>query len=157
MTQIRLATPFDRMLIVDIAQNHIRSSEWADARAMQSRSTRTASGSLAHTVASQLKAYLAGKLAVFDLPFAFEGSAFEIAIWKTVLTIPFGMRVSYGDVARVAGHPGAHRGVARAMATLDFALFVPAHRVVGADGKVKGAAPDSMRVRLLDFESAVES
>ena len=147
-----ISTPFERQFIIESSDEHILSSRWSDAGARAEPQSRLKSGTLPFEASQQLKAYFSRRLKVFDLPLAFSGSDFDIAIWRTVFTIPFGIRVSYGRVAGVAGRPGAHRGVARAMANLDFALFVPAHRVVGADGKVKGAEPGSMRLQLLAFE-----
>jgi len=113
---------------------------------------KTRRGSLAAEVVRQVAAYAKKRLVVFDLPLDLGGTEFELAVWRAVMTIPFGLRVSYADVARAVDRPAAHRGVARAMAATPYALFIPAHRVVGADGKVKGAAPNSMRMRLLAFE-----
>ena len=72
--------------------------------------------------------------------------------WRCVAALEVGEIVSYADVARAIGRPGAHRGVATAMGRSPLDLFIPAHRVVGADGRIRGASPGSMRRALLAFE-----
>jgi methylated-DNA-[protein]-cysteine S-methyltransferase len=102
----------------------------------------------------QVRAYFERRLARFDLPLAFEGTAFHIAVWRAVASLSFGEFVSYADVARAVGKPLAHRGVAAAMAMTPIDLLIPAHRVIGADGRIKGAGPASVRFRLAEFELA---
>lgn len=105
--------------------------------------------------AAQVRAYFRKRLNRFDLPLHFEGTQLQIEVWRMVATLEFGEIASYSDVARILGRPRAHRGVAAAMCKTPIDLFVPAHRVVGADGSVRGAGPNSMRRRLLSFEGIV--
>jgi O-6-methylguanine DNA methyltransferase len=149
--QLLIPTPFSRSLAVEVNDDTIVASSWASVRAA-TEMPKTKRGSLAAEVVRQVSAYAMKRLVVFDLPLDLSGTEFELAVWRAVMTIPFGISVSYSEVARAIDRPAAHRGVARAMASLQYALFVPAHRVVGADGKVKGAAANSMRTRLLAFE-----
>jgi len=68
-------------------------------------------------------------------------------ILRAVARIPRGKVATYGDIAYIAGYPGAARQVAWA---LHSSKGVPWHRVVGAGGKIllPGTAGMEQRFRL---------
>jgi methylated-DNA-[protein]-cysteine S-methyltransferase len=102
---------------------------------------------------AHLDAYFARRAPRIDVPLVLAGTDFQIAVWRTVAALPAGERASYAEVARAIGRPNAHRGVASALGKAPLAIFVPAHRIVGADGCVRGATEGSLRRRLLAFEA----
>jgi methylated-DNA-[protein]-cysteine S-methyltransferase len=146
---LRVPTPLRLDLLVSSDGERIVASDFVAER--RARGARTADG-LLREAAAQVRAYFGGRLGRFDLPLALAGTPFCIAVWEAVAGLAFGEFVSYADVARAVGRPLAHRGVAAAMGRTPLDLFVPAHRVVGADGRVKGAEPGSVRARLVRFE-----
>ncbi len=67
--------------------------------------------------------------------------------------IPWGEVVSYGELATLAGRPRAARAAGSFCADNRFALIVPCHRVVAADGiGGYGSAGPSLKRRLLALE-----
>ncbi len=63
-----------------------------------------------------------------------EKPTFRAQVLKIVAAIPKGETLSYGDVAWLAGSPGAARAVGNIMKT-NFDPKIPCHRVVRSDGK----------------------
>lgn len=148
-TELRLRTPLNRDLLILSNGEAIVDSRFVPCRRAAGE---TPGDALLAEAAVQVGAYFARRLMRFDLPLELDGTPFRVAVWRAVAGLAFGEFVSYSDVARAVGHPLSHRGVAAAMSAAPLDLFVPAHRVIGADGRVKGAAPTSLRVRLANFE-----
>ena len=89
-----------------------------------------------------------------DLPLDIRATAFQRQVWEKLRAIPYGQTVSYGDVAKALGKPGAVRAVGRACATNPVALIIPCHRVVREDKSLGGYRWGLERKKkLLDHES----
>ncbi len=73
-----------------------------------------------------------------DLPLDIRATAFQRQVWEKLRSIPYGETVSYGEVAKSLGKPGAVRAVGRACATNPVALVIPCHRVVREDQTLGG-------------------
>jgi len=147
-----LPTPLGVRLYICCDERGVIASRWTSRRQARAPASRNAAARLARDVARQCNEYFARRRGRFDVPLVLEGTPLECAAWHAVSALHVGMLVSYAEVARAIGRPGAHRAVAHAMARSPFDLFIPAHRVIGADGRIKGAGPRSMRRRLLAFE-----
>lgn len=144
----RIATPWSHDLCLATDGEAIVESRFV----RKSQRSEKASDSLLREAAAQVRAYFAGRLRRFDLPLHVEGTPFQLSVWRAVAALSFGQFVSYAEVARAIGRPLAHRGVAMAMSRTPLDLIIPAHRVLGADGRVKGAEPGSLRLRLVRLE-----
>ena len=86
----------------------------------------------------QLEAYFAGKLREFDLPLRPEGTPFRRQVWDELRKIPYGQVISYGELARRVGRPGAARAVGGANHHNPISILIPCHRVIAADGSLCG-------------------
>lgn len=86
----------------------------------------------------QLDEFFAGQRREFDVPLLFAGTDFQKTVWNELLEIPFGMTVSYGEMARRIGMPKAVRAVANANGANSMSIFAPCHRVIGSDRSLTG-------------------
>ena len=86
----------------------------------------------------QMEAYFAGELTEFDLPLNMTGTEFQKTVWRELLNIPFGVTISYGELAERVGNPSASRAVGAANGRNPISIIVPCHRVIGSNGKLTG-------------------
>jgi AraC family transcriptional regulator of adaptative response/methylated-DNA-[protein]-cysteine methyltransferase len=63
-----------------------------------------------------------------------RGTNFQIKVWEALLRLPPGRRVSYTQLAGLAGTPKAQRAVGSALAANAIAYLIPCHRVIRESG-----------------------
>lgn len=89
-------------------------------------------------VRRQLAEYLRGERRDFDVEVAQRGTDFQQRVWRELQKIPYGITVSYSEIARRIGHPQSVRAVANAIGANRISILVPCHRVVRARGETGG-------------------
>ena len=101
----------------------------------------------------QLDEYFLNKRREFDIPLLFVGTDFQKKVWNELLKIPYGIIISYGELAKRVGMPKSVRAVANANAVNAISIIAPCHRVIGSNGSLTGYGGGLERKRfLLDFE-----
>ena len=98
-----------------------------------------------------------GKGDLRDIPLALEVAPFEREVLEFLRTIPAGETITYGEIARRLGRPGASRAVGTACARNPAVIVIPCHRVVPKSGGLGNysseGGPETKR-RLLEREGA---
>jgi AraC family transcriptional regulator of adaptative response/methylated-DNA-[protein]-cysteine methyltransferase len=101
----------------------------------------------------ELAAYFLGTLKNFTVPIVLQGTQFQIQVWQTLQTIPYGGVQSYQQVAHAIKNTQAVRAVGNANGANRCVIIIPCHRVIQAGGKSGGYAGGIERKRwLLDHE-----
>jgi len=109
-------------------------------------------------IVGQLRAYFASELTEFDIEFTVRGTEFQRRVWAELEQIPFGTSTTYGAVAGRLGLPPERiQAVGAAIGANPLLLVRPCHRVIGADGRMRGYAGGVERkVELLAHEGALQ-
>ena len=87
---------------------------------------------------TQLQQYFAGQRTAFDLPLAPHGTAFQQRVWDAIQKIQYGTTITYGQIAAKLREPRSVRAVGAANGRNPLPIVIPCHRVVGADGSLRG-------------------
>jgi len=110
-------------------------------------------GFMLDTLRAELDAYFSGRLKKFKVPLDLRGTEFQLAVWRELLRVPFGEVVTYGELARMMGRPGASRAVGGAMNQNRVPIIVPCHRVVASGGGLGGYGSGvDIKRKLLELE-----
>ncbi|EHU8349351.1 TPA: methylated-DNA--[protein]-cysteine S-methyltransferase [Listeria monocytogenes] len=86
----------------------------------------------------QLDDYFEGKREHFDLPVLLKGTDFQQKVWQALSEIPYGVVVSYKDIAISAGSPKAVQAVGQANRANPIPIIIPCHRCVKTNGELGG-------------------
>ena len=90
-------------------------------------------------VFAELDRYFNGEQLNFTIPLDLShGTEFQQLVWQTLLKIPYGVTITYKELATKVGKPNATRAVGSANGKNPIAIIVPCHRVLGSSGKLGG-------------------
>ena len=135
-----LNSPVGRLSLV-ATERGLRTVLWQDGAApvqLAGHITEDPGRPILRQAARQLAEYFAGKRTVFNLPLDLRGTPFQLAVWRSLATIPYGHTLSYGEQAALIGRPRAVRAVGQANGRNPVPIILPCHRVIGADGSLGG-------------------
>ncbi len=109
--------------------------------------------------ASRVRALLEGAPdSLLDLPLDMEGvPPFHQRVYEVARAIAPGATLTYGEVAKLVGEPGAARAVGQALGHNPFAPVVPCHRVLAAgirSGGFSASGGTHTKLRMLEIEGA---
>ncbi|EAE1481726.1 methylated-DNA--[protein]-cysteine S-methyltransferase [Listeria monocytogenes] len=93
---------------------------------------------LFQALTTQLDDYFEGKRERFDLPVLLKGTDFQQKVWQALSEIPYGVVVSYKDIAISAGSPKAVQAVGQANRANPIPIIIPCHRCVKSNGELGG-------------------
>lgn len=107
-----------------------------------------------------LDIYFSGRDPGFIPQLSMKTTPFRKAVWKIMLTIPYGKTMTYGEIANeIAKQKGlpamSAQAVGGAVGHNSISLMIPCHRVVGTNGSLTGYAGGiDKKIQLLTMEKA---
>jgi AraC family transcriptional regulator of adaptative response/methylated-DNA-[protein]-cysteine methyltransferase len=100
-----------------------------------------------------LEQYIAGSAPKPNVPLDLYGTAFQLKVWKFLISVKDAAHVTYKDVAIGINSPNSYRAAANACGANKVAVLIPCHRVLRGDGQLGGYRWGSeKKQQLLDME-----
>ncbi|MBW0454761.1 MAG: methylated-DNA--[protein]-cysteine S-methyltransferase [Candidatus Kinetoplastibacterium crithidii] len=103
----------------------------------------------------ELRQWFLGDRTSFNVPLHPYGSFFQNKVWRSLSRIPFGMSMSYCDIATDIGNDKAYRSVGTAISKNPIVIFIPCHRVIGKNKQLKGFAQGLWRKKILLYREKI--
>ncbi|NJK64633.1 MAG: methylated-DNA--[protein]-cysteine S-methyltransferase [Synechococcaceae cyanobacterium SM2_3_1] len=100
-----------------------------------------------------------GRVTARDRPLSLciVGTNFQIAVWRALLSIPFGAVTSYSRVAAAINRPQSSRAVGNAIAANPVAFLIPCHRVIQESGALGGYRWGATRKQVIQYWERVQT
>jgi len=101
----------------------------------------------------QIVEYFEGTRKGFTVPVDLgNATVFQKAVWNGLRQIDYGKTLSYTQLSKRIGHPGAQRAVGSALGKNPIGVILPCHRVVATKGLGGFAGGLTRKKKLLDHE-----
>ena len=95
--------------------------------------------------------YIRGERKEFDLPLSPKGTPFQKKVWRELINIQYGEKVSYGEIGERIGSK-AYRAIGNACGKNPIPLIIPCHRVVGKNNLGGFSLGLELKKKLLEIE-----
>ncbi len=89
-------------------------------------------------IIDELNRYFDRKLAKFHSHLDLMGTEFQKEVWNQLKKIRYGTTISYKELAKRVGIPGAYQTVGRANGANPLPIVIPCHRVIGSNDSLVG-------------------
>ncbi|MCK5633913.1 MAG: methylated-DNA--[protein]-cysteine S-methyltransferase, partial [Anaerolineales bacterium] len=124
------------VVALSFAESEDRFRDWLQHRV---RATLVREPCKLREVVSQVLDYLEGRRKDFTFEYDLRSlTPFQRNVLTTVQKVPRGEYLTYGDLARRIGKPGAARAVGQALGSNPIPILIPCHRVLASDGSLGG-------------------
>lgn len=75
-----------------------------------------------------------------EIPIFLSGTAFQMQVLEILRTVPYGTKMTYGEIAGKLSPGMSAQAVGNAVGRNPISIIVPCHRILGAGGQLTGYA-----------------
>ena len=133
---LEVASPLGTLQLISEADYLVELNWYGAHKALSS--TTGSQPTILTTAADELSQFFSGHRHDFSVPVKPMGTAFQLSVWRELQTIKWGETYSYRDIAKRLGKPTGSRAVGGAVGGNPIPIFIPCHRIVGANGSLTG-------------------
>ena len=117
-------------------EKHLLELNWQCAHRRLSTSNHTVA--ILTAAADELSQFFSGARRNFSVPLQPHGTGFQLSVWSELQKVGWGETCTYREIAERLGKPKGFRAVGGAEGRNPIPIFIPCHRIVGANGALTG-------------------
>lgn len=117
-------------------EKHLLELNWPCAHRQLSTSNHTVA--ILTAAADELSQFFSGARRNFSVPLQPHGTGFQLSVWSELQKVGWGETCTYREIAERLGKPKGFRAVGGAVGRNPIPIFIPCHRIVGANGALTG-------------------